>query len=224
MIRTGGFCRSMVRIWTGRGVRAQQDLPAHVEGVLHVARGMVLRDVERLEVVVVELDLGALGHREAHAGEHVHDLVVHPRQGMEAPGDDAAARERQIGPIGGQPGPPLEAVQDHPPALELRLDLGLGQVGLAPHHRPVGGRQAGQGAEQLGEGALLAEVLDPDLLEVPAGGGPLDLLAGAVDDRADARVGHGGTRRVILPDGRRGTKCPSRRARTGGRGRAGGAA
>ena len=76
-----------------RGVRPQEHLAAHVEGVLHVAGGVVLRDVEGLEVVVVELDLGPLGDREAHAREHVDDLVVHLREGMEGARDDAAGRE-----------------------------------------------------------------------------------------------------------------------------------
>ena len=59
-----------------RGVGAQQHRAARpdgglvdVEGVLHVARGVVRRDVERLEVVVVELDLRALGDLEAQPRE-----------------------------------------------------------------------------------------------------------------------------------------------------------
>ena len=175
-------------------MRPQEDLPAHVERVLHVARGVVLRDVEGLEVVVVELDLGPLGDGEPHPGEHVHDLVVHLGERVEPARDDAAARERQVGPVGRQPGSPLDALQDGLPGLELRLDPRLRLVRLAPHERPLGGRQSRQGAQELGEAPALAEVLDPDLVEVPASGGPLDLLAGALDDRADALVGHGGTR------------------------------
>ena len=67
------------------GVRAQQrrrraGRRAHrrgeVERVLHVARGMLRRHVERFEVVVVVFELGPLDDEEAEAGEDGLDLLA----------------------------------------------------------------------------------------------------------------------------------------------------
>ena len=188
----------------------QEHLPAHVERVLHVARRVILRDVERLEVVEVELHLGALGDREAHAREHVDDLVVHLGEGMKSARDDPPAGKRQVGPVGRQTGPPLDAFQDGLPRLEHRLEPRLRLVGLAPHNGPVGRRQARERPQKLRESTPLAEVFDADFVEVSAGGGPLDLPAGAFHDRLDTLVGHAGARRAILPD--RGTEVAARRS------------
>ena len=60
-----------------RGVRAQQELvDIEEERVLRVARGMIGREVERLEVVPVGLDLGAGIDRVAHLAE---DLSISRR-------------------------------------------------------------------------------------------------------------------------------------------------
>ena len=58
------------------GVRTQQDALVEVEGVLHVAGGMVLGHVERLEVVVVVLHFGAGGDLEPQVAEDVLDLLM----------------------------------------------------------------------------------------------------------------------------------------------------
>ena len=50
--------------------------------VLGVARGMVRREVERLEVVVVGLDLGAFADGVAHRLEDGDDLVHHAQHGV----------------------------------------------------------------------------------------------------------------------------------------------
>ena len=57
----------------GAGLAAQQHVVVQEERVEGVARGMVLRDVERLEIVVVALDLGAEGDLEPEPDEDVLD-------------------------------------------------------------------------------------------------------------------------------------------------------
>ena len=63
-----------------------------VERVLHVAGGMLGRHVERLEAVVVVLDLGPVVDLVAHGEEDVLHLLAHRRQRM------AARRARAGGP------------------------------------------------------------------------------------------------------------------------------
>ena len=70
-------------------MRAQDDVVLDVEGVLRVARWVVLGQVEQLEVVVVVLDLRALHHVKAHASEHVDELVLHE-------GDRVHAAQRRV--------------------------------------------------------------------------------------------------------------------------------
>ena len=64
-----------------RGVGAQQDVGVLLdeEGVLHVARGVELRNVQALEALVVRHDLGVILHREAHRLEHLLALALHQR-------------------------------------------------------------------------------------------------------------------------------------------------
>ena len=80
MIRNGGLPASMVRICTGLvWVRSSSGRPSplglQVEGVEHLPGRMLGRDVERLEIVPVVLDVRAFGHGEAHVGEDRDDLL-----------------------------------------------------------------------------------------------------------------------------------------------------
>ena len=83
-----------------RGVRAQHHLfgPAqlHVERVLHGAGRVAGREVERLEVEPVGLDLGPLGHLVAHAHEHVFELAPDPGDRVQVPAAVAAASGREV--------------------------------------------------------------------------------------------------------------------------------
>ena len=72
----------------GRRVRAERSgetaLRSRKKRVLRVARRVVGREVEGLEVVEVVLDLGAVGDRVAHAQEDVLDLAPDDRERVEA--------------------------------------------------------------------------------------------------------------------------------------------
>ena len=62
-------------------VGAQQQRPAvllglEVEGVEHLPGRMLRRDVERLEIVPVVLDVRTFGDGEAHVGEDRDDLLA----------------------------------------------------------------------------------------------------------------------------------------------------
>ena len=85
--RTGGGDSIRVRICTGEvWVRSSRRPPGspstggrvEVEGVVHVHRRMIGREVEREEVVPVGLDLGPDRDGEADAAEDLDDLVHHP--------------------------------------------------------------------------------------------------------------------------------------------------
>ena len=78
----------------GRGMRPQQrsdivratrfplDRRREIEGVLHVARGMLGGHVERVEAVPVVFGFRPFDDGEAHAAENRFELVADDRQGM----------------------------------------------------------------------------------------------------------------------------------------------
>ena len=89
MMRIGGACVVMVRICTGEvWVRSTLRSPfssgREEEGVVHLARRMAVGEIQRREIEIVGLDVGAFGDREAHVGEDRRDLVDHLADRMDA--------------------------------------------------------------------------------------------------------------------------------------------
>ena len=93
----------------------------HEEGVLHVSGRMVQREVQRLEHMVVILDLWSLGHIVAEFSEYVNDLLTDNRHRMPRPKLERNSRHRKI---------LLRAVRrSHGSRLVLKLvNLGLGDL------------------------------------------------------------------------------------------------
>ena len=83
-----------------RGVGAEQVAAIEPEGILHVARGVVGRDVERVEVVEFRFDFGTIEHGETHGAEEILDLPLDLRDGVEAAGRDADGGDSEIHPFG----------------------------------------------------------------------------------------------------------------------------
>ncbi len=91
-------------------MRAQQQaiargllfLPGDEQRVLRVARRMVRRKIQRLEVVVVGLDLRAFANRVAHRLEDGDDLVHHAQHRMFHTDGTLNARQRNVEAFGGE--------------------------------------------------------------------------------------------------------------------------
>ena len=178
----------------GRGVGAEQRVLAQIEGVLHVAGGMVAGKVQRLEVVIVVLDLRPLGHREAQPHEDGDDLVVDDREGVQRALDRAAPRQREVVPA--------------PRALLRRsASFGSRSAGSRPalparawprwRRRPPEAalaRASCPGSAAACERSLPPEVADADLLQLGRRPRAGDRRAGLVRDRIDARVRHAASR------------------------------
>ena len=69
---------------------------SHVERVLHRARRMAGREVQRLEVVPVELDLGTFGDLVAEADEHVLELALALGDQVQVTPPPAVAAEGEV--------------------------------------------------------------------------------------------------------------------------------
>ena len=127
---------------------------------------MVLRQVQRLEVVVVLLNLRAFLDREAHAEKDVLDALERQRQRMQVAERLLAARQRDIDLLA------LEALL-HLACLELLVllldqlcNLRLCLVDDLADLRTVFLRECAHAAQDRRELALLTEELDADVIEL----------------------------------------------------------
>ena len=131
--------------------------PREVEGVLHVAGGVLRRHVERLEAVVVVLHLGPVVHQVAHAEEDVLDLLAHDRERMAAALRGQAARQGHVDALAGEAQRARGALERRRLRLEARLQLALQRVQLLAGGLLLAPATACRSElMQLGEGARLA--------------------------------------------------------------------
>ena len=141
---------------------AQHPAILEVEGVVHGPRRMMGRDIERLEVVVVVLDLGAFRDLEAELAEQCLDARQRPGDGVQparaaaAPGQGHVQALFRQAPLQGLP------LQIGLARFDGRLQPLLGLVDDGPGHLALLGRQAAELLQPGRQAALLAEVLHTD--------------------------------------------------------------
>ena len=135
-----------------------------VERVHRVPRGVVRRDPESFEVVVLEFDLGSLDHVEPHRSEGGHDGALRPRDGMKsagrkrAPGKTHVERCQILCPTG------LHFGLFH---LQGLTEAGLRIVQQPTDGGPAGGIETSEDAKRKNESRLSSEVLGSPYLNVP---------------------------------------------------------
>ena len=79
-----------------RRVSPQEKFAFEVEGVLHVSRGVVFRDVKGLEVIIIRLDLRTFGYVETHGREYGLYLLHDGRYGMKGSRKAGVSRQRHV--------------------------------------------------------------------------------------------------------------------------------
>ncbi len=79
-----------------RGMRAQQPPVGKIKRIVHGPRRMILRNVQRFEIMKVILDLRSRGHLESGLREDPLDAQARARHGMHAAGLLTAARQGHI--------------------------------------------------------------------------------------------------------------------------------
>ena len=101
------------------GMRAQQAAIAEVERVVHGARRVMRREVQRFEVVPVVLDLRAVGQLVAQSAENVGDALQRAADRMQPAPRAVPARQRYVDGFAGQ----------------ARVERGVFQHGFADRQR-----------------------------------------------------------------------------------------
>ena len=155
-----------------RGVGAQQATITEVEGIVHRTRGVVRREVQRLEIVPVVLDLGTIGHLVAEAREDRSDALQRARDRVQVAALGIAPRQGDVDAFG----------------RETLRQCGLFELGLARGERgrervadavdafavdlALVRRELAEAFQLLGDAAGLAEQADADGIEaIERGGG-----------------------------------------------------
>ena len=100
----------------GAGVGAQhlafaRGVGLQPEGVVHLPRRVLGREVEGGKVVEVVLDVGALRQAETHLGEDGDHLVHHLHGGVHAAAARGRRGQRQVDALGGEPGVEVGGLQ-----------------------------------------------------------------------------------------------------------------
>ena len=138
----------------------------HVERVPQVARRMVERDVQHLEVGQVVLDLRALVDGEPEPAEDLGDPAHRLDDRMERAARDRPAGRGDVDRLGGQAVASSPARRTAPRSASAAFDRGPDLVGDRADPRPVLGRQAADSrAGPPVRRAFLAQDLDLERLE-----------------------------------------------------------
>ena len=114
-----------------RGVGAQhlpRPVRGDVEGVLLAARRMVGREVQRVEVELLGLDLGSLGELPAHRDEGVGDVLGQDRDRVAGADRLAGRGQRHVDALGDQHCGIALGAQDRQPLVVGPLRLGARHV------------------------------------------------------------------------------------------------
>ena len=132
---------------------------------MHRARRVVRRDVQRLEVVEVVLDLRTFGDLEAGTPEQRFDAQPGTRDRMQAPAPLAAPRERDVDAATREFALDRCALELGVPGREGLLETLLDGIDRLPRLASLGDGEPADALQAQRQLALLAEELHAQLLE-----------------------------------------------------------
>ncbi len=123
-------------------MRAQQAPIRKIKGIVHGARRMILRDIQRFEIMKVILDFGSRDHLESGLGKDALDPQARARHRMHAARLLTAARQRHIDGALGKLPRHRRLLEADPMHLERGLDRRLRIVDALARGRTLGGGRA----------------------------------------------------------------------------------
>ena len=150
----------------GRGMRAHENVFRDVKGILHVARRMILRQVQCLEVVSITLDFRALFDAVAHRHENAFDALHRDRQRMQMSQRLAPPGERHVNLLACKPRRERLFSERRTLLLQRSFDGGTRLVDDLPETRPLFGTELSHAALDHRKLAFFAEHLDANVVEL----------------------------------------------------------
>ena len=157
--------RRIVPSSAGRGVTGpDRSGLGDVQRVPQVARRVVGRDVEQLEVHEVGLDLRALVHLEAETMEDLAQLPFDGHQGMQMAHRPRTPRSGHVHPLRAQALVKLGTAQPAEPLGHRRLERHAGRVGGRARCRALLGGKAAETAQQRRQRPGPTENREPEAL------------------------------------------------------------
>ena len=135
------------------------------EGIVQRARRVIGGCVERLEVVVVGLDLGTLGDLVAHADEDVLDLAARRSDQVQVAQRERTTRQRDVDAVAFERPDQFVGLELRQPRLERRLEFSLDKVAELADDRSFVGGELGDASQQDGQLGLAAQEAHSDVLE-----------------------------------------------------------
>jgi hypothetical protein len=135
------------------------------EGVVHLARRMLRREIQGREVMEVVLDIGAFRQAEAHLGEDGDHLVEHLHGRVHPAAALGRRRQRQVDPLRGEFDVELDGLQRGLARGDGRGDPVAQAVDHGPPLAALILAHRAQGLEQFGNRPGLAERSDAHALQ-----------------------------------------------------------
>jgi hypothetical protein len=123
----------------------------HEQRVPQVARRVVRRDVEQLEVVGLGLDFGSLEHLEAVGVEDLAQVAHEGLDRVQVTDGRRPAGRRHVDRLGRQAGLEVGLAQGLEPLVDGRLELTADLVRSLPHGRALLGGHRSQLPQERGE-------------------------------------------------------------------------
>ena len=126
---------------------------------------MILRDIQRREVVVILLHLRPFSHAVTKTQEEIDDFFGGGDQGVAVPHRNPRWRRRHVDAFAGDAFRHRRLLNRLKPITQQGLHLGLQDIGPLAHHRALLPRQLAHRPEHTGQSPFLAEQTDAELLE-----------------------------------------------------------
>ena len=142
-------------------MRAQQGVRIEIEGVVHGARRMVCRNIQRLEIVVVVLDLRPFRNGKSQRGKQRLDPPHGARDRMQATAHPPTPRQGHVDGFPDQLRIQGSRLQLPVAVFDCLLNLLFDPVDCLSGRRAFIRRQGSKLFELAGEQTLLAEVANP---------------------------------------------------------------
>jgi hypothetical protein len=189
--------------WRGMGPQVEchaiRPVHVHIEGVLHRTGRVIGRIVQCSEAVPVGLDLGAIGHIEAHAGKGRLDPFPGQRDGMQAAGATLAPGQCHIQGLGAQLLLQFFVSQRPTPGIQGGLNGLLGQIDRCATRLLFFHAQGCHALHQFGHSPGLAKKQSLGVFQIGRCHGMSKSLPGTFNDGVEIVHTHSSNAQGLVP-------------------------